>query len=213
MGAGIMSKEDEIWMSQAFGNSKLIKFFVSNRSLEDPKKATVAFKANKAGVPLEQDQFPEEIYGKYRDQKYTKLPDMCCAGAWIVSERMADVLRQFDLGQGALYPVRVLEYDRKTQVEGRYFHINVGNVKEAFLPEMSPTAQRRHDGIDIWKRIVPAKNDEMAVRDTALTGPDIWIDPRFYNAFFLSGRLVRALKAAKLTRGLWLSRCRVIKDN
>jgi len=126
---------------------------------------------------------------------------------------MADVLRRFDLGQGALYPVRVLEYDRETPVEGNYFHINFGNVKEAFLPEMSPTAQRRHDGIDIWKRIVPAKNDEMAVRGTALTGPDIWIDPRFYNAFFLRGCLVQALKAAKLTRGLWLSRCRVIKDH
>ena len=52
----------------------------------------------------------------------------------------------------------------------------------------------------------------MAVDETALAGPDLWIEPRVMDAFSLSDRLAPALKAAKLARDFGLFRCRVVNE-
>lgn len=104
----------------------------------------------------------------------------------------------------------MLQYDRKTPVEGTYYCLNFGNTTTAFLPEMSECINRPYDHSDIWS--LKGKIDEgaVAVSANALKGPDIWIDTRMVRAFFLSDRLVQALKAAKLTRSFGLRRCRVV---
>lgn len=114
------------------------------------------------------------------------------------------------MGQGALYSVRVLQYDRETPVEGSYYFLNFGNQKTAFLPEMSQCVKKVYDHSDIWALKGKIDEDAVAVSANALNGPDIWIDPRMNRAFFLSDRLVLALKAAKLTRSFGLRRCRVV---
>ena len=123
------------------------------------------------------------------------------------------MLRQFDLGEGALYPTKLFQNDRTTPVEGEYFCLNFGNQKQAFVPEYSPTANKPYPTQDIWQLALNPKDDDIAVTKTAMVGPDLWVDPDLRNAFFLSDPLVQALKAAKLTRRFGLRKCRVIREN
>ena len=134
----------------------------------------------------------------------------------MVSAEFAAVLRDFDLGQNALYPVRVLKYNRKTPVEGEYFCINFGERKASFLPEISKAKISKsywEEEEKRWTLLIVPEDDDIALDASALEGPDLWIEnPRFWRAFFLSDRLVQALRAAKMTRRLGLFRCRVITD-
>jgi len=54
------------------------------------------------------------------------------------------------------------------------------------------------------------EDGQIAVSTAALSGPDLWIDTQFCNAFFLSDRLAQALRAAKVSRPFGLLRCRII---
>ena len=83
------------------------------------------------------------------------------------------------------------------------------------MPERSETAYKPYnDDRDIWAFMGTIKDDMVAVRQTALDGPDLWMEtPRLPNVFFLSDPLVGAIKAAKLSRRMGLRRCRVIADN
>lgn len=205
-----MSKE-HVWVSRSMMDSRLIKSFTNPFLESDRKKLIVAGDANNAGKPLTEDYFPSEVYQMAPGRKPKKLPDFCMADGYVVSEPVAEIFRRFDMGQGALYPVRVLQYDRKTPLEGSYFFLNFGNSKTAFLPEMSESIKRNpYDNSDIWKLRANCKSGDVAVSANALNGPDIWIDTRLTTAFFLSDRLVQALKAAKLTRYFGLLECRVV---
>jgi hypothetical protein len=54
---------------------------------------------------------------KYLALRMRELPDIFCAGTvWAISKAAADVLRQFDLGGGGLYPVKVFKKDQQTPV-------------------------------------------------------------------------------------------------
>ena len=97
---------------------------------------------------------------------------------------------------------------------GRYECLSFGARKETFLPERTLRCKRRYEGQDIWKVSLDLQDDEIALRETALQGPDLWMEtPRLPRVFFLSDPLVRAIKAAKLSRRLGLRRCRVVADH
>jgi hypothetical protein len=164
---------------------------------------------NERGEPVPAERFPKVLYGMYASEKIRKLPDICYAGTWVVSTAFADVLRRFELGLTSLYPTKVFEGDRKTPLAGAYFCINFGAKKATFLPGQSRATKPWHDQ-DLW-RLNPAPRDEdFVLTIDALKGPDLWIEEQVVRAFFLSGRLVRALRAAGLTRRLGLRRRRVI---
>ena len=204
-----------IWMSRVMVDSTLTKAFRPDEAICSSEKIIDTQKRNLAGEPLSEKFFPTELHGKYHDYVFTNnLPDIFTAGPyWIVSESLADVFRQFDLGEGALYPVKVLQHDRKTPVEGTYFHLNFGNIKDAFLPEHSLKPRKIYSHSDIWRVPGVPKDGDVAVRATALKGADIWLDPKLRGGLFLSDRLVQALREAKLTRRFGLSRCKVMHDN
>ncbi len=123
------------------------------------------------------------------------------------------MLRQFDLGEGALYPTKMFQHDRTTPVKGEYFCLNFGATKQAFVPEYSPRAYKPYPTQDIWQLSLNSEDDNIAVTKIAMDGPDLWADPDLRNAFFPSDTLVQALKAAKLTRRFGLQKCRVIREN
>jgi hypothetical protein len=140
-----------------------------------------------------------------------KLPDLANAGGfWTVSAAVADVLRRVELGRTSLYPTKAFRYDRRTRLEGEYFCLNFGERKTAFLPEQSPRAEKPYPNEDIWKLPLAPNDSDIAVGQAALSGADLWVDPQVRNAFFLSDRLVQALKAAGLARRFGLFRCRVV---
>ncbi len=54
-------------------------------------------------------------------------------------------------------------------------------------------------------------DDDYALAPEALEVPDLWIDLTVNSSFFMSGRLAEALVDEKLTKNMFLTRCRVIK--
>jgi len=194
--------------------TSLIRYVTAEGYFDDLRFIADTVKRNEEGEPMPAERFPKELYGKYTGGKVRKLPDLCNAGGfWVVSAPLAEVLGRFDLGQGSLYPVEVFQIDRRTPVEGEYYCINFGNRKASFQADQSPRAQRIYPEQDLWELDLAPEDDDIALSEAALQGPDIWVEaPRFRSAFFISDRLVQALRDAKLTRWLCLYRCRIIKD-
>ena len=71
----------------------------------------------RAGIPIPSHLVPQAIYSNTK-RKFSNLPEFFDVGAyWIVSTDLADILRQFDLGKSALYPVRIYQHDRNQYIE------------------------------------------------------------------------------------------------
>ena len=209
-----MAEDKVVWVSRAMMDSTLMKSFLSDLYFADQELALDAMRRVKRGEPVPAGHHPKEYYGKYPDKRMGPPPDIFCAGGdYVVSAAFAEVLRQFDLGRTTLCPTRLFQYDRTTPVPGDYFYLGFGETKEAFLPYKSPRAVKPYADQQVWKLSLDPKDDDIAVSARALDGVDLWMDPKLWYAFFLSDRLVRALKSAKLARRLGLRRCRVIESS
>lgn len=198
-----------VWISAAMTNEARILPMRSDMALSNADEAAEAIRLNNRGVALSRDRFPEEVYGSSDAGTLETLPDFFSAdGFWTVSEACARVFRGVDPGAGRLYPVRIFQKDRKTQLPGRYHCLNFGSAKDAFLPESSPTTFKSQHGGEVWMPPFVLKDGDVAVSEVALAGSDLWVDPKILSVFFVSGRLARALKAAKVNLGL--RRCRIV---
>ena len=185
---------------------------LTNALLEGNYRDVIPFdKKNASGEPMGAGDFPEEAWvaAGAGEQECRQLPNLFYAGGfWFVSAKAAAVIRQFDLGAGALYPVKVFDKDRHTPLGEGWYCINFGNRKAAFLPEQCQRSRPMVGGK--WPAMASLKDDEFAVSTEALNGPDIWVDSQLWDSIFLSNRLGRALEKAKAATGFYLRRCRVI---
>jgi hypothetical protein len=209
---------DTAWISTAPGHaSNMRPFNYSFNGTDLPDIAMEWGQRNVDGQSLNGDCFPDEIYGAGNaEAKDYKLPDIFFAGSyWVVSSAAAEVLRQFDLGGGALYPVQVFKKDRETPIGEGWFCINFGNQKNVLFPQESPRMRHRYirNGEKGWFPPFVTKDGDVAVSSAALRGPDLWIDPNVGDAFFLSDALAKALKKAKVDKGFFLSKCRGYGDS
>jgi hypothetical protein len=152
------------------------------------------------------DNFPrsDESVGAHRK----RIPQMFSNGFIFLREESAEVVRQFDLGEGALYPTRLWHPDRTTMVSGRYFYLSQGNRKNAFLKDHSPDAYKASK--EFWMPPINPRDDQLFFAAAALEGPDLWWDESLVFYFFISDRLAQALKRAKLDRDWHLLRCPVV---
>ena len=202
--------DESVWISNAMMDvERALLPLRSDIALTNSDDAVEAIRQNNSGVPLPKDRFPNEVFGSSDAGTFQELPDFFSAdGYWAVSEACAEVLKGFDLGSGGLYPVRIFQKDRKTPVPGDYYCLNFGSVKETFQPEGSPKAYKSQHGGDFWMPPFVVKDGDIAVSRAALAGSDLWVDPKMERAFFVSGGLANALKAAKLNLGL--RRCKIV---
>lgn len=199
-----------VWISTAPGHASNQRSLRHSFSETEKQFAIDCRWKNESGESLGPDCFPKQIYGapNAKEKDYL-LPDIFFAGSyWVVSKNAADVLRQFNLGNGALYPVEVLKNDRQTPVGGEWFCINFGNVKQALIPEASPKI--KPFPVNRWAPPFVNEDDGITVSQTALSGTDIWVDPLLVQSFFLSDPLAKALKKDKVDKGFFLKKCRVI---
>ena len=209
-------KKETVWVSRAMSDSTLVKAITCDELATDPDPIIETMENSRKGKPMPADRFPKRLHRKYGDADIKKLPDICMAGGfWVVSAACADVLRQFDLGQTALYPVEIFQHDKKSRVEGEYFYLAFGETKNVFEPNETPDATGLSTGatqkpIRFWRPRAGFEDGNIAVNKLALEGVDLWIDPSLLRIFFLSHALVQALKAAKLTRRFGLRKCRIV---
>lgn len=204
---------DSVWISDVLADPDLVLLMETDVVAQDANRAIEAINLLKAGKAVPEGLCPKEVWAGEAAEWVQRAPDLFLANTYpIVSEKAADVLRRFDVGEGALYPVdAVFEKDRTTRIPGNFFCWIFGNSKSAFAAEESPDA-RPFAGPNSgrWKMPFVHKDDQLAVSRSALAGPDVWVDPTLFKSVFVSGRLGDALGEAGLRKAFRLSRCRIV---
>ncbi|GFE65582.1 hypothetical protein [Litoreibacter roseus] len=141
-----------------------------------------------------------------------KVPDVFSpAGYWAVSKEVADILREFDLGQTKLYPVELFRHDGKTPIAGRHEFLNLCEKKAAFEPSLSAKfseSEYAPPGTS-FGLFGYGKDYDLTLNKTALVGPDLWLDTKLNRAVFLSNRLAKALDDAGFAKKMRLLKCHV----
>lgn len=200
---------DTVWLSRALADTSIIFFFDSDLAADNVERAVEGTKRNPLGEALGEEYFPKSVRAS-NETVPERLPDLFVAnGYWVVSKKAADVLRQFDLGNGALYPVAVLRQDG-TPYPGEYSSWNFGNVKSALSTDRSTNLRPFGVAGRTWNLPWVLKDDDVAVTGEALAGPDVWVDPTLFKSLFISDRLGSALNNAGLAKAFKLYRSRVV---
>jgi hypothetical protein len=201
---------ESVWLSRAIAEQELVLYFQSDLSEQSKEKSIEGSKKNPLGEPLGPDLFPKTVWAT-EETPPGPLPDLFVAkGYWVVSEKAASILRQFDLGKGALYPVAVLKADRATPYPGDHFCWNFGNAKTALVPDQSQNLRPFGVAGLRWNLPWNPKDGDVAVSAAALGGPDVWVDPNLFKSLFVSDALGSALKGAGLAKAFLLTRSRVV---
>lgn len=221
MGAdGGHPSEPCIWLVQGHDLSENVRAWRSAESFEhggiEPEPVLKSMRQTKVGWFLPQDRFPADNYPRpehYPPAHEQPAPQIFSNGFIFLAGESADVVRSFDMGEGAFYPVRLWHPDRKTLMPGEFFYLSQGNRKDAFLQERSDK-----EGIDAMSQgrwridIVHSRPPLLFFSESALHGPDIWWDKSIYKHFFISDRLKRGLDQRRLSRDWHLTRCPVVLD-
>lgn len=203
------------WISHALAWSDLVVFLTADIAEQDTETAIEALKLLKPGRPVPEEMCPKQLWNEPGRKPRTNLPGLFLASGYpIISGKAAAILRQFELGAGALYPIEgIYHSDRERRIPGEYFCWVFGNQKTAFLPQESPGKQPF--GVQVngdyvrWNLPVLPKDNQLAVSTAALESPDIWVDPLLFKSVFMSGPLGDALAEADLAKDFVLARCRV----
>jgi hypothetical protein len=200
--------DDEIWISNIFHDSTIVRGTDIDRS----EAGWVALKERQS---VSEEELPLNIYAHYKDETFHNLPPAFeGAGGLKLSAPIAAVLRQINLGKAFLAPARLYLYDRRTPVEKAYFIYASYERKDAFVPELSRDVRTNpYDKTDpppYWNMPWKPKDGDIAVRETALEGADMWMDPKLDGSLFMKGRLVAALQQAGIAKLFSLTRCRMV---
>lgn len=211
-----------VWVSDLMGNEASI--LAKTRAIFGPEgRAPDGPDTREPGQPLppgyapvrlwDNDDTTEDQHSGYPVNIAEHVPELFRGcGFWIVSERVAEILQRFDLGEGAAFPVSEGLYlrDESTRIPGNYYSWVAGSKKAAYDPENSVNV-RKEDIPGLWDLMpyFPADGD-VAVSGAALDGPDVWLDDGLFKSLFLSGPLGDALEAAGLKEALFLYRARVV---
>ncbi len=168
------------------------------------------------GEPLEEDEKPRKIFGRYIDQKVRKpIPEVFCVGAFFfVSQKVADLLGQFDLGGTQFSPIEIYETDQVERIAGDYYFLDLGCYKKTFVPEKSLKGFRQFNTKtpDRWSREFLFEDFKIAVAASSAEGADLWQDPRFTDAVFMSSGLENRLKQTGFSSKIDRYRCLVVDD-
>ena len=159
--------------------------------------------------PVSPDHAPDFIFFSLRDLKSSykqKLPDLMSiiSGILVVSQKLHDLLLQFNLGATSMFEVPLYEYDQKTPRPGTWYILHIAVKKQTVIPERSENV-RESPTKGYWD---PSANqdDVLAVHAGSAVGEDLWVDPYFYDRTFFSDRLKTAIDTAKKTDGLRIMR-------
>jgi hypothetical protein len=142
----------------------------------------------------------------------------------MVSDRMAEVLSEFDFGDGGLVPTPICKRGRSGELRElgfRMHYLRIAARKKTLRPTDSVGVTRflnPRNGItletrpEIWNlpRRYSIKPDDLVFDRECLDGPDLWVEAGVPVSLFISDRLARALKREKLHTRFDLLRCRVV---
>ncbi|MEM9798384.1 MAG: DUF1629 domain-containing protein [Pseudomonadota bacterium] len=140
-------------------------------------------------------------------------PFMKMFGRLVVTSETREVLEGLDPGPLKFHPIEVLNAARTAPLwEGAELHLmQVLTCRRAMVVEDSKWLSKRvgtcADGEARYMATALDMDDALTVTAPTDGTAEIWLDDRLDGGLFLSGRIAKALKTAKLTRGWGLKRC------
>mgnify|MGYP000951252029 CR=1 FL=1 len=200
---------EEVWISNIFNDSTIVRGTDIDRT--EPGW-NITFETH---APPPED-VPLNLYATYKNDKLNDLPPVFeGAGGMKISEPVAKILKQFDLGNGFLAPVRLYLHDRTTPVDKSYFVYGPYERKDGcFIPELSKDIRtnpyEKNKPPKEWDMPWEPKDSDIAVMESALDGSDIWLDRTLRGALFMKGTMVAALQQAGYGRIFKAKKCRVV---
>lgn len=199
--------EGTVWFSDLVNGARAFPF-QNTISEKNSKESLDIWKNSCQGIPQLREKFADKYFWLQAGRIRESLGHISkCAGSYIVSEPVAAILRQFNLGQTRLYPTSFFEADRVTPVPGQYHCISFGETRQSVVVEQSKLSEE-------YKSLYPPfrmTDTTFTVQASSLNGPDLWFDTVVMRTLLLSGGLVAALRAAHLDKPFLLTQC-VVAD-
>lgn len=207
-----MSDNVKIWTSDCLSNPAPYLRPITAEHVLEPPEAGEMMRRLRQCRPVGSNELPRDFFFSNSfgiPIRSKHLPDFFAAAAWrIVSERFRDFLQQFEIGDTRFHAARVLDLDRRTQLPGSWYVLNIVSPRKCVVPEQStPRTLRSID--DFWKAGSPLGNDDVAVHPVD-DDVDLWSDPNVIRLPFFSDRLKRAIDGSGFELMPKFYRCRIV---
>jgi hypothetical protein len=175
-----------------------------------------AMKRYNQGKLLKREELTE-CSAVYDQKCWSEQKEFSIAGVgYIVDERVAEVLSDFDIGPGGMFPYPIYQADEETRITDRWQMLGLGAQKRSFQGDLS-----KHEFVEclvdgkgerdsIYMIGAPVEDDVLVASSAALQGADLWMEPELLDMFGFSDRLAQALKEAGLARWFDLQRARIV---
>jgi hypothetical protein len=154
------------------------------------------------GHPVSPVHFPEAS-AIYAPERFPPEHPVSIAGfGYLVHDRLAEILRRFDIGPGGLIPHVIYEADEVTPIAEQWWYLGLGAQKRSFLPARSRKVLTVFDGKglkdSIYQPWPDRRDDDLTFSAAALEGPDLWAEAELHSCLLLSQPLGQALIDADL---------------
>lgn len=130
---------------------------------------------------------------------------------YLLSAESAAVFARFNLGRSTFKRVPVVKQDG-TEIPGEWTYLHIGGRKDTLVP----TQKDRMRPLDPIRTTVTGpmwiKENTLPVEASATFGVDLWRDPIWMDAIFMSAPLANALEVEGLAENWFLARCRWATD-
>nr|WP_321509133.1 hypothetical protein [uncultured Celeribacter sp.] len=163
------------------------------------------------GAYVPPSEMPTKFYHSARRRHFdAKMPAAFGTPYLLFQPSAIALMQQFDLGNAYFLPVQLYQNDRETPINMDVATICIGNTKETVRQDMTERLKiTRREGV---KRLPVMPDDDVIVtRADAVSGVDLWCDPKIVNAWFMSDRLAQALIAAGLKDAFDLVRTKTVE--
>jgi len=200
---------DRAWVTDAMHNERLMYNFWPSRTYLEENLAHEEAAMKKVRLaqrlePTERRPNTAQIFKSVNP--ISPLPHIIQNGQLMVSDQVKEVMVSFDIGTTAFDPVTLSKAVGGPLGEPNYHFLNITETKES--AELSESS-------GIWysiggKGTVRVRKSKVVVNRSALVGVDMWMEPVLSGAIFVSDRLYRALKDAKLLKFVEFGQCRIL---
>lgn len=207
-----MSGNVKIWTSDCLSNPAPYRRPITAEHVLEPSQASEMMRRLAKCQPVGSKELPGDFFFSHAfgiPIRSEHLPDFFAAAAWrIVSERFRDFLQQFEIGDTRFHAARVLGLDRRAQLPGNWYVLNIVSPKNCVVPEQS-TPRTLSSIDDFWIAQIPLGNDDVAMNPVD-DDVDLWSDPKVMNLPFFSDRLKRAIEGSGFEQMPRFYRCRIV---
>ncbi|KEO59248.1 hypothetical protein [Thioclava indica] len=177
-----------------------------------PEHVIAATDRHYRGHALTREEFTEAMY-VFDEKRWARQKDLFMAGGfYAVRGKLAEVLKQFDLGAGGLIEFPIYQADKVTPLPGPFYLLNFGCIKDSVVIEqcqkLHHVFEKKIFGYDQWS-VSNLEDGEIAVTAAALEGPDLWFESKLRKKILMSGRLHDAIVAEKIKVNFKFARARI----